>query len=227
MKQTSGYRARPLLVPRVLVTLLVVVASGSVRPIVAQEASGAEEAEAVLGTGGAHPLRPGDAIRVELGLEPDLSGEYQIDERGAVQLPILGSRRVTETPADRLKSELLEAYGEQLRNQSIAVTLLRRVRVLGAVKEPGIYLVDPTMTLADVIALAGGATPEGKTDGIRIIREGEEVELGDYGPFVGAERLQSGDQVLVPQRSWLSRNTGVVIGALVSTLGFVVSVAVF
>ena len=49
-------------------------------------------------------------------------------------------------------------YDHRLVDGSEAVTFLRRVNVLGAVKEPGVYPVDETMTIANVLALAGGTT---------------------------------------------------------------------
>jgi len=109
-----------------------------------------------------HPLIPGDAIRLAFWREPDFNGDYPVDENGSVVLPILGYRKVNGIPPADLKAILLDEYREQLRNQDVQITLLRRVRILGAVHEPGLYFVDPTMTLGDAVALAGGATGDGK-----------------------------------------------------------------
>jgi protein involved in polysaccharide export with SLBB domain len=162
------------------------------------------------------PLEPGDAIQVAFSREPDQSGQYEIDEDGRVALPFLDVWTVRGVAPDSLRAKLLAAYRSQLRNQTIDVRLLRRVRVLGAVQKPGLYLVDGTMTLADVVAKAGGATSEGSLDHVRIFRDGAEVraDLRAGGPAF--EQLHSGDQVYLSEKSWLSRHAATMIGATVS-----------
>lgn len=175
----------------------------------------------------AAPLEPGDAVRVSFSHEPEQSGTYQVDVSGEVAFPFLGTRSVGEVAPDSLRSGLMSDYRSRLRNQTIEVFLLRRVRILGAVGDPGLYHIDGTMTLADVVAEAGGATSDGSLDEIQVIR-GDRVVLSDVEAGAGAlQTLRSGDQVFVPRRSWFARNSGVVIGGLISTIGFVVSVVAF
>ena len=172
-------------------------------------------------------LVPGDAIRLAFWREPELDGEYPVDETGTVVLPLLGHRKVTEVPPGELKETLLREYAEQLRNQEVQVTLLRRVRVLGAVHVPGLYYVDPTMTLGDAIALAGGATSDGKLNEIKIFRAGEETRSDLDSSTRIAEEVRSGDQIMVPERSWFARNGAVIVAATISAVGFIVAVAAF
>jgi len=178
--------------------------------------SNAEPGWAQQSGGEGVPLEPGDAIRVELSREEELSGEYPVDESGRVSLPLVGDRMVRGVPPDELERDLEAAYREQVRNQAINVTLLRRVRVLGEVNEPGLFHVDPTMTVADALALAGGATSNGDKEEVRIIRDGAEIRTDVYTAI--GERVRSGDQIFVPQRSWFARNSGFVIGATLSAI---------
>lgn len=172
----------------------------------------------------ATPLAPGDAIRTTFWREPQMNGEYRVDELGSVLLPLLGARSVQGMVPAQLKSQLAIDYGRQLRSpQDVQIVLLRRVRVLGAVKQPGLYLVDPTMNLGDVIALAGGATPNGKLKDIRITRNGRKIRSDlDERTQVG-EQLQSGDQILVPERSWFSRQGVFLLAGSISAIGVLVS----
>ena len=118
-------------------------------------------------------------------------------------------------------------YGSRLRNQTIDIRLLRRVRVLGSVGTPGLYHVDATMTLADVVAEAGGATPDGDLESVQITREGSVVRTG-VGMGAGAfTNLESGDEVWIPQRSWISRNGVVLLSAAVSAVAIVAAAAFF
>lgn len=168
----------------------------------------------------ADQLQPGDMVRVVLSREVEMSGDYMVDETGTVALPLIGLRETSNKTPAMLKEELVSAYEDQLRNQTIQVTLLRRVRVLGEVREPGLYHADPTMTLADVVALAGGMTNLGRRDEIRVVRDGEEfaVDLQDE----VFHRVRSGDQVVVPEKGWFERNRTLLVTASISVTAIVV-----
>lgn len=162
-------------------------------------------------------LRPGDRVRLKVWREPDLSGDFVIDEDGIVVFPKVGRLDVQKISTDSLKALLIARYAESLRSPSVEVTVLRKVNVLGAVKNPGLYYVDPTTTVADALALAGGVSPEGKQNSFQLLRDGKRlpVELSRDSRLADSP-LQPGDQLRVPQRSWLSRNTALVAGALTS-----------
>jgi len=117
-------------------------------------------------------LRPGDVVRLRIWREPDLSGDFQVDERGSAVFPKIGPVPVASISADSLESMLIGVYSTYLRNPSIEITLLRRVNVLGSVRNPGLYPVDATMTVADALALAGGVTPEGDQNRLDLRRAG-------------------------------------------------------
>ncbi len=169
-------------------------------------------------------LRPGDVVRLRVWREADISGDYPVDERGVVVFPMLGPRPVVDLSPETLRRQLVEDYQKYLRNPSIDVTLLRRVSVLGAVKQPGLYPVDPTMTVADALALAGGALPEGAGDHLELIRNGRQVDVKiDEATRIAELSLQSGDQIFVPERGWLARNQGVVPALITSGVSLLVT----
>lgn len=168
----------------------------------------------------ADQLRAGDMVRVALSREVEMSGDYLVDEAGMVALPLIGLRETANKTPAALKQELVTAYSDQLRNQTIQITLLRRVRVLGEVRNPGLYHADPTMTLGDVVALAGGATTLGKSTDIRIVRDGEEFEV-DLGSDV-LHQVRSGDQIVVPEKGWIARNRTLLVTASISVTAIVV-----
>lgn len=156
-------------------------------------------------------LRPGDIVRLRIWRENDLSGDYQIDYDGVVVLPKLGPLVATEEPPAQLEQRIVEMYGRYLRNPSIEVFFLRRVNVQGAVMRPGLYPLDPTMTVGDALALAGGPTPTGKPSEVQLLRGGERVTIAfDQSTRIGDLPIRSGDQLYVPERSWFVRNQGLV-----------------
>lgn len=171
---------------------------------------------------GQQTLKPGDVVQLAIWREPDFSGEFTVDEAGYVTLPRLGEIRVIEFSSAELQAELLTRYQQFLRNPSIEIRILKRIRILGSVREPGLYPVDATISIADALALAGGVTPDGRQDRIELRRAGETVvaEL-DVNQLLADTPLRSGDQLFVPQRSWFSRNTNVIaagIGAVVTLI---------
>lgn len=166
---------------------------------------------------------PGDEIRLSFSREPALNGTYPIDETGLTSLPLIGAAIVTDRPATQVRSDLEREYARLTRNQTIMVVPLRRIRVLGEVRNPGIYHVDPTMSFDDAIALAGGGASDANLENVSLMRDGERIASGvDVRWSVGGT-LHSGDQIFVPRNSWFYRNAGVLIGATISAAGVIVA----
>jgi polysaccharide export outer membrane protein len=154
-----------------------------------------------------------------------MSGDIMVDEEGVATLPAIGQYRVADLPADSLKRMLIRSYAKFLRDPSVDITVLRRVTILGAVRTPNVYHVEPTMTVNDALALAGGASPDGKQDQVELRRRGggAPVKLSRQARLADTP-IRSGDELYVPERSWFSRNAGLVvagIGTATSILYFV------
>jgi protein involved in polysaccharide export with SLBB domain len=156
-------------------------------------------------------LRPGDVVRLAVWREDAFSGDFTVDRSGRVVLPRLGPVEVTGVPTTELREQILEGLGRYLRNPSMDVVFLRRIAIHGAVMRAGLYPVDPTMTVLDALALAGGARHDGRLDRIRLIREGEEVmTVPTTGMQMEELRIRSGDQLMVPEQTWFRRNTALI-----------------
>jgi protein involved in polysaccharide export with SLBB domain len=174
-----------------------------------------------------HAVRPGDVVRLRIWREPDLSGEFPVNEAGEIVFPKIGPVTVVRTSADSLKRLLISSYSAYLRDPSIEITLLRRVTILGAVRNPGVYPVDMTITISDAMALAGGAAEDGRADRVELRRGGKRLAVDLSSQIRLADTpLQSGDQIYFPQRSWLSRNAGLVVGSLTAVIGIAVTTMV-
>jgi protein involved in polysaccharide export with SLBB domain len=161
------------------------------------------------------PLKPGDLVRLRVWREPDLSGEFPVNETGVAVLPQLGPVDVTSVSADVVKAKITQELEVFLNHSSVDVAFLRRVQVLGAVQKPGLYHVEPTMTIGDALALAGGVLSNGRPDKVEIIREGQKLPGTVSGRIlISHSPIRSGDQLYVPERSWISRNTGTILAGL-------------
>lgn len=175
--------------------------------------------DAPLSEGVEAKIVPGDMIRLNIWREPDLTGQFLVQEDSTAVLPRLGAIRVTEYTPSTLKQNLVAEFGKTLRNPSIEVVVLRRILITGEVGAEGVYPVDPTMSLVEVLTLAGGPTPNAKSDRVILIRQGEEIEIDLDEPLdVRNVALQSGDQLLVPRAIGWMRNWKVMLGVVSSTI---------
>ena len=171
-------------------------------------------------------LMPGDILRVAVWREPDLSGDFQVDQNGTLVLPLLGKLVVTDRAWNIVKNDLMQDYLRDLRNPSIELTPFRNVYVLGEVNLPGRYNVHPTDdNLAGAVSLASGVTPDGDVTNMRIVRDGVIILDG----IAGEQRLselgiRSGDQLFIGRRGWLDRNSTFIASAVLSFTGILVAI---
>jgi polysaccharide export outer membrane protein len=124
-------------------------------------------------------LGPGDTVRVTVFQNPDFTTEARLNERGALNFPVVGEIELsglTATDAgariaDKLKREKV------IVNPQVTVAVMqnrsRQISVLGQVGKPGKYPLDDTRpTLTDALALAGGVLPTG-ADTVTIVSDGD------------------------------------------------------
>jgi polysaccharide export outer membrane protein len=181
--------------------------------------------ETFVPTGAAATVQPGDQVVLRIVREPEMSGTFQVDETGHVVLPRLGIVRVADQGAGGLRDTLRLAFARYLRDPAIEVTVLRRIAVQGDVYKPGIYMVDLTTTLRDVVALAGGVTEMGNPSRIDILREGRRYRVSERdAAAVATAELRSGDRVVVGRRSWFARNPNAAIGTFTGLVGLFIGV---
>jgi polysaccharide export outer membrane protein len=159
-------------------------------------------------------LRPGDGVRIEIKNEPTLSGQFEIGADGLVFIPNIGSLRAADRAFTELEGELRKVYASELVNPVVRITPLVRIAVLGEVRAPGLFLIDPTYTVSDVLARAGGLMPTANPHKI-VIRRATGVVVAEFtldSPPL-ATRLGSGDQIMVARRGWMSEHAGILLSA--------------
>jgi protein involved in polysaccharide export with SLBB domain len=157
-------------------------------------------------------LRPGDAVKIAVFRDSELTGEYLIDSRGQLQIPGLGVIQAAGLNPDQLKTSLRQALIQLgTTNPQIAVQPLVRVSVLGEVRNPALYPVDPGISLIQLLTIAGGPTPNANLRRTRVVREGRvfEVDLESAltGSAAGRVVLYSNDVVVVPKKTGFTRET--------------------
>ena len=203
---------RPFLLSLLLVALVLVAAPVGL-PAQAQ------------GTAADPPVLPGDLVSLEVWREEDLSGEFLVDQHFLVTLPLIGEIDVRGETELSLRVRVRELMQVELINPSIEVLVLKRVRVLGAVIEPGIFHVDATMSVADALASAGGRTASARQGAVTLRRGGEIIEVDVFeDDRLSDLAVRTGDELLVPQKQWLERNLGPVVTGLTATAGLIFAI---
>src|SRR5690606_42123549 len=103
---------------------------------------------------------------------PNSCVRLYLNANGDWTRPLLGTIHHAGVPLDDVRDLLMERYLVELKNPSITIRPLRRIYVLGEVNRPGLPALDPTLTLAGAVAIAGGANPLGDLRNLTIVREG-------------------------------------------------------
>lgn len=173
---------------------------------VAQQPSSAEAAR------DDYLLGPGDAIRIQVFQNPDLTVEARVSEAGVISYPLLGAIRIgglSPTAVERLIVQRLRD-GKFLQNPQVTVNVTtfrsQQVSVLGNVTRPGRYPLETTgMRLSEVLSLAGGVSTTGADEVVLVTQRGGkplrmEIDLVDMfaaGDLSKDPQMQAGDVVYV------------------------------
>jgi polysaccharide export outer membrane protein len=131
----------------------------------------------------AYRIGAGDILKVEAFQHEDISGEFSVEESGAITYPLLGSVAVaglTASEASQLLEKLLEKdfYVDVQLQVEVKEYRSKPVTVLGEVQDPGTYYLKGHTTLTQILAEAGGIKSTA----------GAVVELRRLEPVDGAER---------------------------------------
>jgi polysaccharide export outer membrane protein len=122
------------------------------------------------------PLGAGDVLKISVYGNPDLGLETRVSEAGEITFPLVGAVAVgglSTSAAEKKLGGLLESGGFLRKAQvNIIVTSLQsqQASVLGQVNRPGRYPVEGKRSVMDMLALAGGVSPDG-ADQITVIRK--------------------------------------------------------
>src|SRR5262245_11834877 len=144
----------------------------------------------------------GDAIRVTVFQQPDMTTEARISEKGTVSLPLIGEQKIAGKPSPEAGKQVAGELkdGKYLKDPQVRVALVtlrsRQISVLGQVARPGLYpLDDASAGITQVLAAAGGVLPTG-ADSATLLRDGKQQPIDVKGKDA-AFQLQPGDTVYI------------------------------
>ena len=116
----------------------------------------------------------GDQLQVSVWSQQQLSGEYAVRNDGQITVPLLGDVAVLGLAPAGVAAMLARRLDGLVVDPKVTVALVnvrpRVVSVLGEVRTPGQYPLDPQATVLEILAKAGGLTSFADPDAIFVVR---------------------------------------------------------
>lgn len=126
-------------------------------------------------------IHESDTLSVNIYDEPSLSGDFTVDTKGMIAMPLIGMVSAANLEAQFVANSIEKAFkkGGYLVNPDVTVTIsrTRSFSVIGEVLNSGEYSFQDGMTVLDAIAKAGGFSyraQQSEFDLVRKTREGSE-----------------------------------------------------
>lgn len=193
---------------------LLIAALLSVTTACASRTAGVQTGLPDVNAGTNAPLRPGDRLAVKVWSDTAISDTFIVATSGELALPKIGIFDTGAMGARALQDSVRRAYTALVQDPAVQISALRRVGVVGQVRQPGVYFSDLSMTIGDVVALAGGITENGTLSHIEVRRGTETTKLDLREGGGAADGIRSGDQIIVGLRGFWARNPGLLVSTL-------------
>lgn len=165
--------------------------------------SGAGDAPtAALSQPSAYRLAPGDKLKVNVYNEPDLTGEFQVNDSGTIAFPLIGEVRASGVSVDEFRTQLIQSLQNgYVRNPRVTVDIAnyRPINIIGEVRNAGQYPYRPGISVQDAIAMAGGYTYRANNSVVYLTRSSgnEQITLNEK---KDETPVLPGDNIRVPER---------------------------
>ena len=120
----------------------------------------------------------GDDLSVRIWRNDDLNRQVRVDPSGLISLPLIGDVKAEGRTPPELAAEIRTRYAEKfLVNPQVDVNVAqvrsRKVYVLGEVRSPGSFDLDPRMLPWEAVARAGGFTEDANRQAIMLVRRND------------------------------------------------------
>lgn len=125
-------------------------------------------------------LGPSDKVRLIVFGEPDLSGEFSVNARGQLSLPLLGEVDADGLSVEELRKKITDGLSEGYivgARVAAEVVEFRPYYILGEVDEPGEYPYSSGMSVIKAVAAAGGFTYRANKSAVYIKRATSDEEV--------------------------------------------------
>ncbi len=160
---------------------------------------------------GDYQIQPGDLLEISVWREEYLEREVVVQPDGKISFPLVGILIAAGTTVEAVQALVAQRLAQYIPDPVVTVSIKEingnRVYVLGQVRKPGQFIMNPTIDVIQALALAGGTTAFAELNDIKILRrEGNSQKLIEF-RYADMARgrnlaqniiLQSGDVIIVP-----------------------------
>ena len=158
-----------------------------------------------------YTINPGDLLEVSVWKEPDLQRQVLVRPDGAFSFPLSGDIAAVGRTVEDVRQELTERLSVFIPDLVVTVTVAgidgNKIYVIGQVKTPGQFVVNPRVDVLQALSIAGGMTPFAEANDIKILRRKNGMQTilrFRYNDIIKGQNLEQnvllevGDVVLVP-----------------------------
>ena len=148
-----------------------------------------------------------DQLRIILSGSKDSIFDLNVKLDGTILFPELGSISVVGLTFKEVKEKLSQKISQSYIGVSIDVSIqnlsAKKITIVGAVKTPGTYLINPFSTITSALAYSGGISEIGSLREIKLIRNNGKIFTFDlYDLLIKGDRsgdlnIEAGDTILI------------------------------
>lgn len=171
-------------------------------------------------------LSPGDAIRITVWRNAELSGDFTIAPDGSITHPLYRELKVAGVPLPVVEDRVRTFLSRFESNPAFVILPMIRIVVSGEVRQPNIIAVPIGTSVVEAIAQAGGPTERGRMDRVRLVRESGSYTLDLRRPDAGGSRVfvRSGDQIIVTRSTNIMQDYVIPSSSILAGLAAVTTV---
>lgn len=148
--------------------------AGTFKPAAAGVAQPAARPQQAVTPPADYIIGPDDILTIAYWREKDLSADVVVRPDGKVSLPLVNDIQAAGMTPDQLRDAVQKAAGKYVTDPSVTIVVKqinsRKVFVTGSVNKPGPVQMNDSMTVLQMLAMAGGLTEFANEKKILILR---------------------------------------------------------
>ncbi len=162
-----------------------------------------------------------DQISIILSGSRDATFILEVKLDGTIQFPELGAISVIDKTLGELKENLSSLINRSYIGVKIDVSIAnlsaKKISIVGAVKMPGTYLVNPFSTITSALGYSGGVSELGTLRNIKLKRiNGQVFDFDLYDLLINGDRsgditIESGDVIIIEAANQFIKLSGAVV----------------
>ncbi|MPY87924.1 MAG: sugar transporter [Luteitalea sp.] len=149
-----------------------------------------------------------DVLGVVFWRDQEMSGDVTVRPDGMITLPLIQDIKAAGLPPDALRAQIQKAASKYIQDPTVTVVVRqinsRKVFISGEVLRPGAYPLTGSMTVLQLLAVAGGLSEFADAKEIKVMRPGGQILEFNYKDVSQGKELEQnvqlkpGDTVIVP-----------------------------